>query len=231
MRHSALIFHVVLPGLASLPPPPAWLLAINRLSEAETSGGSESTGTHLALHVNKVKIFPHLRKQSAVLIFTSSRCANHTCLLLCRKKCWRQKEERRQHWKSVFLCSELDKLTLIFLVCLLFWHSDKDSLRIKKPVVRHWKDAWHALFLTSESSHESLYAVCGSGKFSSKDHSSLDYEAAFLGQDSRSFDALFIKEHIVAAPESHSLVFEMWWLTQMWFVVYSVGDTDENQHL
>lgn len=52
VRRRALIFHLVLPGLASLTTP-AWLRCINRQSEGETSGGSESTGSHLVLHVNK----------------------------------------------------------------------------------------------------------------------------------------------------------------------------------
>lgn len=56
IRQGALIFHVVFCGLAS--PTQHGCLCINRLSERETSGGSQSSGTHLAMHANKAKIFP-----------------------------------------------------------------------------------------------------------------------------------------------------------------------------
>lgn len=64
-----------------------------------------------------IKIFSQQRKQSAVVIFTSSRLTNLTFLV----------QAERGDVKNVCFY----KVNCIFH-SLLFWHSDKDSLRIKE---------------------------------------------------------------------------------------------------
>lgn len=142
VRRRALIFHLVLPGLASLTAP-AWLLCINRLSEGETSGGSESTGSHLVLHVNK-DLLPAEK--------TISRCNIH--------KQWAHKSHllgagrMRRHWKCLFLQGEL------YFSSLLFWHSDKDSLRIKELEVKQQNMLdMHYSSLLKSMSHEGLRSM------------------------------------------------------------------------
>lgn len=88
-----------------------------------------------------IKIFSQQRKQSAAVIFTISRLTNLTFLVQAERKC-------------LFLQGEL------YFSSLLFWHSDKDSLRIKELEVKQQNMLdMHYSSLLKTMSHEGLRSM------------------------------------------------------------------------